>query len=259
MRRLLIEEPASRAAPWSRRVAVFAWLSVAVALLLGFFGRLKPFEALAAVIACGGLALIAVLLAFIAFAAGWRNGARGMPSAVTGLLLGLGLLAYPVGTYLRDLASPSALDITTDPATPPAPLPAMRQPASGDAPALASTIDAGAPKAITPLLLDQPMNEALALALRAAGMNGWHVSTIAYPRPPLNGEARFAATVPSFLVRWPSDAIVRLTQTEDGVRVDVRLIARQPWSLLHGGNADITAYFDRLEALVFGKPLHAGR
>ena len=103
------------------------------------------------------------------------------------------------------------------------------------------------------------MNDALGLALRAAGMSSWHVTTVEYPRPPQRGQARFSASVPSLLIRWPSDAIVRLFQTEDGVRVDVRLVARQPWSLLRAGDTDISSFFDRLETLVFGKPPHAGR
>jgi hypothetical protein len=90
-------------------------------------------------------------------------------------------------------------------------------------------------------------------------MSAWHVTTVEYARPPQWNQARFAATVPSLLIRWPSDAVVRLRQTDEGVRVDVRLIARQPWSLLHNVDADVGAYLDRLEPLVFDKRLHAGR
>jgi hypothetical protein len=90
-------------------------------------------------------------------------------------------------------------------------------------------------------------------------MSGWHVTTVEYARPPFKDQARFAATAPSFLIRWPSDAVVRLITTEDGVRVDVRLIARQPWPLLHGDDGDISAYLDRIGTLIQGKPGHAGR
>ncbi|MFI5014377.1 MAG: DUF1499 domain-containing protein [Hyphomicrobiales bacterium] len=260
MRRLLIEEPVSRAALWSLRVGFFAWLSVALALLLAWLRRLQPFEALAAVIACEVLAVTALLLAMIAFRASWRSGARGMPSALAGFMLGLALIAYPAGMCLRDLVNPPALDLTTDPGDPPPPLQPLKQLAGGAPPPVAaSTLDAGALKPIPPLLLDQSLNEALTLALRAAGMSAWHVSTVEYAGAPLDNQARFAATVPSFLIGWPSDAVVRLLQTEEGVRVDVRLIARQRWSLLHGGEGDISAYLDRLETLVFGKPNYAGR
>jgi hypothetical protein len=260
MRRLLIEEPVSRAALWSRRVGFFAWLSLALALSLTWLGRLQPFEALAAVIACGALAVVALLLALIAFSASWRSGARGMASAITGLALGLALIAYPLGLYLRDLVNPPSLDFTTDPDNPPLPLHPLKQLAGGAVPPVAaSMIDAGAAKPIPALLLDQPLNEALALALRAAGMSAWHVTTVEYARPPLNNQARFAAIVPSFLIRWPSDAVVRLLMTEDGVRLDVRVVARRGWPLLHNDDAEIAAYFEKVEALVLGKPSHAGR
>ena len=260
MRRLLIEEPVSRAALWSRRIGFFAWLSLALALLLTWLGRLQPYEALAAVIACATLAIAAMLLALIAFSSSWRNGARGMPRAVSGLVLGLALIGYPCALYLRDLLSAPALDLTTDTDNPPQPLQPLKQLANASRPPVeASMTDAGAQRAISALLIDEPLNEALRLALRAAGMSAWHVTTVEYAHPPRNDQARFMATVPSVLLHWPSDAVVRLLKTEDGVRVDVRLIARQPWSLLHGSDADIAAYFDTIGALIQGKPGHAGR
>lgn len=259
MRRLLIEEPVSRAASWSRRIGFFAWLSVAIVLALAWLGRLKPFETLAAVSACVVLAVLAIVLAIVASTHTWRTGARGMPNAVTGALLGIALLAYPAGMILRDILEPRPLDLTTDLVTPPEPLEPLPQLTAGKAPTAATTQDAGVPRPIAALLLDQTLDESLTIALRAAGMNGWHVSTVAYPRPPTRDEARFAATAPSFLIRWPSDAIVRLVQTEDGVSVDVRLVAREPWSLLHGSNRDISAYLDRVETLASGKYPHGGR
>ncbi|MBV9754589.1 MAG: DUF1499 domain-containing protein, partial [Hyphomicrobiales bacterium] len=62
MRRLLIEEPLSRAAVLSRRLGLFAWLSLALSLLLVWLKRLQPFEALAAVLACATLGVVAILL-----------------------------------------------------------------------------------------------------------------------------------------------------------------------------------------------------
>jgi hypothetical protein len=161
---------------------------------------------------------------------------------------------------LRDLIDPPVLDLTTDISTPPEPLSPLPQLAgAARGPAAATTDDAGAPRAIAALLLDQTMDESLTLALRAAGVNGWHVTLVEYPRKPLREQARFAATAPSFLIRWPSDAVVRLVQTEDGVSIDVRLVAREPWSLLHGTSADISAFLDRVETLAGAKTPHAGR
>jgi len=260
MRRLLIEEPVSRSAIWSRRVGFFAWLSLAVVLLLARIGRLQPYQTLSSGIACLALAVVALALALVAFSAAWRRGARGVRSAVVGLLLGVGLLAYPALLFLRDLANPASADITTDLAEPPQPIGPLKQLAAGAAaPTAATTIDAGAAKAIAPLYIDEQINDALSLALRAAGSSSWHVTNVVYPQPPLRDQARFAAIVPSLLVRWPSDAIVRLLQTEDGIRIDVRLIARQRWSLLRGSDATIASYFERLEAEASGKPPRAGR
>jgi hypothetical protein len=258
MRRHLTEPPVSRAASWSRRVAGFAWLTVAVALVLARLNRLLPYQTLAVLAACAVLATAAILLAAFAFAVIWRDGRPGFGAAVGGLVLALALLAYPAARCLADLVEPAPLDITTDPDDPPrSPDPSVAQPRTD--PVAASATAAGVPTAIQPAVLDMSIEDALAMALRVAGQMSWHVTKVAYPREPERDEASFAALVPSLVVRWPSDAVVRLLATDEGVRVDVRLTARQPWSLLRAGNGAVAAYLDRLAAPVTGKTPHAGR
>src|ERR1700751_1987611 len=83
MRRLILEEPYSKAAVLSRRLAVFA-LFVAVLALAG----IKSGSDLITVL--GGAALIAgaaVLAALLAFAIIWFTGRRGGRQALFGLIL----------------------------------------------------------------------------------------------------------------------------------------------------------------------------
>ena len=212
MRRLLIEEPVSRAALWSRRLGFFAWLSLALALLLTWLGRLQPFEALVRRPCLRG----ACARGDAARAHRLRGGLaprRARHAAAPSSALRSGLPSSPtLAAFICAISCRRPpLDLTTDPDNPPQPLQPLKQLAKGWGPPVeATTTDAGAPRAISALLLDEPLNDALSFALRAAGMSGWHVTTVEYAQPPFKDQARFAATVPSFLIRWPSDAVVRL-------------------------------------------------
>src|ERR1700730_6209274 len=90
MRRLIVEEPYSKAALLSRHLAVFS-LAVAV---IGFLGVSRGIDLIgvlggAVVFACG-----AVLCAILAFAIIWRSGRKGGGHALAGLVLATLLLAF---------------------------------------------------------------------------------------------------------------------------------------------------------------------
>src|SRR5688500_6817653 len=120
MRRLIIEEPVSRAALWSRKIAWFALAVTAVALAFMRF-QLVDVQAGAISLAAGlGLAALAVLLALAAFVRIWMEGRRGVGAAVKGLALALLILAYPGFYVLRGLTLPNLNDVSTDIDDPPA-------------------------------------------------------------------------------------------------------------------------------------------
>ena len=83
MRRLIIEEPVSRAAGWARRLAWFALAVTLIAVALLRFGAVEPTPGFAALGAGLMLALAAAGCALVAFARiyGPRGGAgSGWPS-----------------------------------------------------------------------------------------------------------------------------------------------------------------------------------
>ena len=89
MRRLLIEEPVTRAGPLARRLAVFSIVATGIALVLVRDPRADTDAALTALAAGLAIALAAALAAFFAFVRVWREGARGLGAAVAGLILAL--------------------------------------------------------------------------------------------------------------------------------------------------------------------------
>jgi uncharacterized protein (DUF1499 family) len=119
-RRRIAEEPVSSLAVWARRVGLFALAVVLLALVIARSGLLDIVPALVTFAAGLGLAVAAILLAFAAFAAIWQKGSSGLGYAVTGLLIGLVILAYPAFIAARAYNKPVMADVSTDPVDPPA-------------------------------------------------------------------------------------------------------------------------------------------
>src|SRR5947209_5878577 len=120
MRRLILEEPVSRAAANSRRVAVFAVLTAGAGMLVArasnggdALGALSVFAA--ALVLAG----IAMLLAGAAAVEIWNSGRRGIASASAGAALALALIAYPAYLTLRAAQLPRLNQVTTDFKSPP--------------------------------------------------------------------------------------------------------------------------------------------
>jgi hypothetical protein len=114
MRRLIIEEPVSRAAIWSRKIAWFALAVTAVAVAFMRFGLVDVLPGAISLATGLGLAALAVLMAFAAFVRIWMEGRRGVGAAVKGLVLALLILAYPGFYALRGLTLPNLNDVSTD-------------------------------------------------------------------------------------------------------------------------------------------------
>src|SRR3954453_16445004 len=114
MRRLIIEEPVTRMALWSR---IVAWLSLAVTAVAIVFMRLQIvdiFPGFASLGAGLGLAVVALVLALLAFVRIWMEGRRGLGPAVKGLLLALVILAGPGFYGVRALPLPALNDVSPD-------------------------------------------------------------------------------------------------------------------------------------------------
>src|ERR1700691_4152025 len=96
VRRRTVEEPPSRLAIWSRRVALFSLAATLIAVIVVRSGALEIVPALSTLAGALVLAVVAILLAFGAAIAIWREGVGGVQEAATGLLIGLALTAYPL-------------------------------------------------------------------------------------------------------------------------------------------------------------------
>ena len=120
LRRLIFDEPVSRAAVWSQRLAVFALLVAGVAVLLARVHAADPAAALTVFAAALIVAGFALMLAVAAASVIWRDGLRGAGRAFLGFVLAAGLIAYPAYLAALAFALPKINDVSTDLASPPA-------------------------------------------------------------------------------------------------------------------------------------------
>jgi uncharacterized protein (DUF1499 family) len=245
-RRRLAEEPVSKLAIWSRRLALFAIAVVLLVVVIVNLGFLDPVPAIASLAGSLFLAFVAMLLALGAFVVIWRQGSRGTGLAVAALAIGLAMLAYPGFLAFRFYRLPPVNDITTDPADPPRFEAIIRLRPRGANPvaypgAAATDMQRAAYPDIEPLLVSVTPLEAYEAALAVITKRKWRVVDA---RAPQTGrrEGRIEAVARTPIMGFRDDVVVRVRAAEDGARVDVRSASRY-------GQHDFGANASRIRSL----------
>jgi uncharacterized protein (DUF1499 family) len=245
-RRRVAEEPISKLATWSRRLALFAVAVVLLVIVIVNLGFLEPVPAIATLAGSLFFALVAMVLAFGAFVMIWRQGLRGIGLAVAALGIGVVMLAYPAYLAVLFYRLPAVNDITTDPVDPPRFEAIARLRPRG-----ANSVAYPGPAAmklqrvtypdIEPLIVSVPPAEAYEAALAVITKRKWRIVDV---RPPQAGrrEGRIEAVVRTPLMGFRDDLVVRVRAAEDGARVDMRSASRF-------GTHDFGANASRLRSL----------
>ena len=222
------DEPTSRLAAWSGRLALFALAVAALSVVIVRSGMLEIEPALATFAAALIFAALAVLLSFFAFVAIWRQGLAGLGSTILGLFLGLLLLAYPGYLGYRASKLPQISDITTDPTNPPRfdVLARLRPRGRNNYPgaATARKQEAAYPE-VTPLQESVPVKLVYDITLALVTKRKWHVVDA---RPPSAGrpEAVIEAVARTLIMGFRDDVVIRITAATDGARIDMRSASR---------------------------------
>lgn len=253
-RRLVFEDPLSRAALWSRRLAWFAVAVLALSLLLVRL-REPSLEGLAPIAASYVFVLASLLLAGVAFVGIWRHGYQGAGMAAGATLICLLLLA-PAG-YIGFLAAtrPGLADLSTDIADPPefsrspTALAARDGRLPPDVPAEQRRVQRRSyPKAL-PILLDIPAQGAFDLARKAAGTLGWQVLEASKPAR-RDGAGRIEAVARGRLLRFAEDITIRIRARPEGSRIDIRSASRLGGHDLGANAARIADFAAEVETLL---------
>jgi uncharacterized protein (DUF1499 family) len=231
MRRLILEEPYSRSAKWSPRLAWFALAVVVLAVLLMRLGQVEYQSGLVTLGAGLAFAVAAVGLSLVAFIRIWQEGRRGLSSAIKGLVIATLVLAYPAFLGLKAITLPPISDVSTDTEEPPqfsrsrAALLARDGRVPPDASPEARDLQREAYVQIAPLTLDVGPEEAFALVRKAAENLGWQVIETVPPGG-RQGLGRLEAIDHTLVLKLPEDITVRLRPRADGTRIDIRSASR---------------------------------
>lgn len=222
-----LEEPPTRFAIWARRIAVF---SLAVAALAIIIQRADLLEIVPVLVTFGAalvLAMLAILLAFASFVALWINGGPGLGQALTAVLIGIGLLAYPGYLASKAYRLPAITDITTDPIDPPRfeVVARLRPPNSSAYPGLAAAeLQKGAWPDIESLLVSVSPKAAFDGAMAVITKRKWRVVEARAPLPNREGHIEAIARTP--IMGFRDDVAVRIRPARDGAKIDFRSASR---------------------------------
>jgi uncharacterized protein (DUF1499 family) len=231
MRRLIIEEPYSRAALWSRRLALFSLAVGAIAVMLARSQAVDPTATLS--VFAGGvlIACLALLFAGTAAVVIWRTGRRGAGIVASGVFLAALLLCYPAYLAANAVRLPLLNDVSTDIVDPPQfsrskiALAARGQHTPEVTPPQARQEQRLAYPNVQPILLDQEADETYQLVLRAIGARGWKIVEQTPPGGRI-GVGHIDAVDRTLIMGFPADVTIRIRPLAGPTRIDVRSVSR---------------------------------
>lgn len=230
MRRIIIEEPYSDSALWSRRLALFAAAVVGMGLVLARAG-LDPTAVLAVIGSAIVIAWLAVLCAGAAAVTIWRTGRKGVGVLSVGALLAVLVLAYPAFLVAQAIRLPVLNDVSTDLDDPPAfslsrkAMAARKDWVPASVPAAVRQAQAVAYPDVQPILLDLDGDEAYQAILRAVLACHWTIVEAVPPGGRL-GLGHVDAIAHGLVLGFADDITIRIRPLAGQTRVDVRSVSR---------------------------------
>jgi uncharacterized protein (DUF1499 family) len=246
-------EPVSKLATWAGHCGLF---SLAVAALSVIIVRSGLLEVGPALVTFGGalvLAVLAILLAFASFVTIWRQGLSGLGYSLTGMLLGILLLAYPGYLGYRSLKLPSISDVTTDPANPPRfdTLARLRPRGRIDYPPGNADKQRAAYSDIQPMQVPVPPKAAYDAALSLITKRKWLIVDERPPAPSRPGSIEAVARTP--IMGFREDVVVRIAPLGQGARIDLRSASRYDMHDFGGNASRLRSLLEDLDEAV-GEP-----
>ena len=244
-RRPLNDEPVSKLAAWSARLAIFALVVAVLSVVILRSNMLEIGPALATVAAALVFAALAILLAFLSFITIWRNGLTGLSRALLGLFLGTVLLAYPAYLAQRAYRYPMIYDVSTDAANPPRfiALAAQRPRDRIVYPAAAAALQRAAYPDIVPLQLMLPLRSSYEVVTGVLTKRKQPFTESMLPTVNRR-EATIEYTARTPVMGFRDDIVIRITAIGNNAsRIDLRSASRY-------GAHDLGANAARLRTLL---------
>jgi hypothetical protein len=216
-------------ARWSGRIALFSTALVLVGMLLHHFASFPtPVAFNLFGVGFAGAAL-AALIGLVALVQIWRRGYAGTGSAALGILLPVGLYAWPLTYVPAYLNLPPITDVSTDTASPPR-FNALAKRENGANPAAypgerTARLQQAAYPDLRTYTLDRPIDETFELVEETARKLRWKVAAGEAPARTAKA-AVLEATDKTLLLGFTDDVIVRIEGGATQSRIDVRSSSR---------------------------------
>ena len=251
MRHLIIEEPYSDSALWSRRLAFFAIAVIMTGVLLARVG-LDPFAVLAVLGSAIMIACLAILCAGAATIAIWRTGRRGVGRLLAGGFIAALVLAYPSYLAYQTLRLPALHDISTDVEDPPAfslsqhALAIRKGFVPAPVPAAWRERQLAAYPDIQPIILDLDGDDAYQTVLHTIAARHW---TIVEAHPPGGrfGLGHVDAIARGLVLGFANDVTIRVRPLAGQTRIDIRSVSRIGRHDFGANDRRILAFADELK------------
>jgi hypothetical protein len=249
---VLPERETSTVAEWARALARFAlvlFVTVSVGHRYGLVETFALFWVLG-IVAC--LAILALCLAAGGFAMLWSRGDKAGRASLGAAVLAAAVLApYAFGAF-NVLRYPELTDISTDTVEPPQ----FRFAARLRTAAMNAIVPIGAEAAeaqvmaypeVTGRRFDASMERVLAATVAVIEGRGWtpHAQTARETSTP---ELSLELFAPTLLLRYPVDAVIRLTDEGESTFVDMRMNSRYGRHDMGDGARRIASFMADLEA-----------
>jgi hypothetical protein len=247
VRRRIVEEPVSRLAIWSRRVALFSLIATLIGVIIVRSGALDVVPAVSTLAGALALAVVAILLALGAGIVIWMDGLGGFRQAISAVFIGLVLIGYPAYLGLRAYKLPAIYDVTTDPIDPPQ-FDAIARLRPRDANPItyqglyAAELQHVAYSDIEAEQTTATPQEAFDAAMKVITRRRWRVvnarppaqglpppTRVSNPRTPQDLSARdgvIEAVARTLILGFREDVVLRIRPTSDGARIDARSASR---------------------------------
>ncbi|HZP76459.1 MAG TPA: DUF1499 domain-containing protein [Pseudolabrys sp.] len=226
-RRRFGDEARSALAVWAGRLAWFSLVVAALSVIIVRSALLEIQPALATFGAALLFAFFAILLALLSFIGIWRQGLKGLGSALLAIGIGLALLAYPAYLGYRAYRLPAINDITTDFNDPPRfTVTASMRPRGASYPGKqAADKQRAAYPDIEPLQLSVSAQAAFEAAITVITKRKWLVVDARAPTPQRR-EGTIEAVARTPIMGFRDDVSIRIRPISGGCRVDVRSASR---------------------------------
>jgi uncharacterized protein (DUF1499 family) len=254
MRRLVLEQPMSRAAVWSIRSALFAVVVTIYGVMVVRAGQ-HGAPGLAALGSGFVLALLTLVTALVGGMMIWSRGLKGSRRILLASLISLSLLSAPAYVAYKVISLPMLNDISTDINDAPsfsrsrAALAARNGHVPVERDRASRQPQREAYQRITPIITELPAEEAFEIALKAARNLGWQVIEGSVPGG-RSGIGRIDAIATTRVLRFRDDITIRVRPRADGSRVDIRSVSRVGQHDLGTNAARIVAFSDEVQLLL---------